>query len=413
MFKLKNVSIEKIKPNVNGADVRKVECDIIRLKHGAKVFSRDREVWNKYSSSLNSYVKHALTSARSRRDKLQSAKTKWIIKSTDRRYVTHLSVESSGGLRNAAREYQARLRAHRSALSSVSFSINKKIEPNRYDSETIALAGRRVLSPDTYTKSTTYTEFGQILKLKKAKRVKEIYTHKKPQTDELHFGVELEFSSPLSRADTALKLSELDVSQFIRLTTDGSVRPESSENGLEVNLLCPESRRHEIIDKVTACLRDLGGSVNVSCGMHLHVDARNIDRESTYHRLIAAQRILYAMQPESRRSGDHFRQFCQYQKTRDLRKARQGSRYVGVNASALDKYGTIELRMHAGTLDSEKVKNWVDLTRSIVLSDEPAPKRALTNVENFSKKFKLDAKLAAYVKARVAKFKNHAEVEGV
>ena len=257
---------------------------------------------------------------------------------------------------------------------------------------------------------TIYTEPGTILKVIERKKAARIFEHKKPKTEERHFGLELEFISPLSYHDMAVQLSKLKSAEYLRLTTDGSIEAPSDKYGLELNVILPESKRDGILNEVLTELNKLGAHVNKTCGMHLHVDVRNTDRKKEYENLIGAQRVLYAMQPASRRSGTHMERYCRIQKQRDIIKAMGLSRYHGINAQAIRKYGTIELRMHAGTIDRDKVKNFIELTRSIISNDNP-PKRAITSINSFIKRYKIDTNLANYVKSRVDKFKDHAQLE--
>ena len=46
-------------------------------------------------------------------------------------------------------------------------------------------------------------------------------------------------------------------------------------------------------------------------------------------------------------------------------------RYYMINGTALKKYKTIEVRLHSGTTNFNKIKNWVELLKGIVKSEAP------------------------------------------
>ena len=321
------------------------------------------------------------------------------IHSTDRRYPKLTA--TAGNMREAWSQFKRQKKAIRQSMNELVDSVaEKRFGVHGYFSVKY-IHGR---NKESNRYHTIYTDPGTILKVIERKKAARIFDHKKPKTDERHFGLELEFISPLSYQDMAVRLSKLKSAEYLRLTTDGSIEAPSGKYGLELNVILPESKRDEILDEVLTELNSLGAHVNKTCGMHLHVDVRNTDRKKEYENLIGAQRVLYAMQPASRRSGSHMERYCKIQKQRDVLRAMGLSRYHGINAQAIRKYGTIELRMHAGTIDRDKVKNFIELTRSIISNDNP-PKRAITSIDSFIKRYKIDTNLANYVKSRVDKFK--------
>jgi hypothetical protein len=80
-----------------------------------------------------------------------------------------------------------------------------------------------------------------------------------------------------------------------------------------------------------------------------------------------------------------------------------------VNASALSRHGTIEIRAHSGTVDYLKISNWISLLRAVKSADSVYT----TDVYAFLDSLDIDARLRSYVLERIQKFNpgSLAEVE--
>lgn len=172
---------------------------------------------------------------------------------------------------------------------------------------------------------------------------------------------------------------------------DGSVRERGGE---ALELVSPILRHDTESTRDTRTLlnrvKNAGGTVDVTCGLHVHHDARQLlphdvlDVVTTYaYFQPAIDRIL----PESRRT-DNDPQYCHPVELSDLRATQDladsstsqdefalacqwWDRYRTVNIAALRKHGTLEFRQHSGTLNSRKVLHWVQLTKAIMRSTGP------------------------------------------
>jgi hypothetical protein len=86
-------------------------------------------------------------------------------------------------------------------------------------------------------------------------------------------------------------------------------------------------------------------------------------------------------------------------------------RYYSLNGDAFTKYGTVENRMHGGTLDAAKVLSWLSLNRSILAlakSDETLPNDELGVAELLRllvEKAELSPVHAAYLTYRAEAFR--------
>jgi len=235
----------------------------------------------------------------------------------------------------------------------------------------------------------------------KMKRVEAI---KKPTTDAKYVGVELEFFSPLGRTDIKKEIAEHSLEYVCQVVGDGSLHdtggsrcPECSScgecevdgdccthcsscdegqykntdrlRGNEMRILDTEDNIEETVKKVTAAIVGFGGEVNEQCGLHVHLDVRNREPEKAYTALANAQKALFKTVPQSRRDNE----YCVI--TRSSRLSNVGSgRYYAVNHESITQHGSIEVRLHGGTLDSEKINNWISLLKIII--DTPTEARA-------------------------------------
>lgn len=171
-----------------------------------------------------------------------------------------------------------------------------------------------------------------------------------------------------------------------KIVTDGSLRVPTGYTGLEIVSppLADGPEGFETIGKVCDALRELGATVNRSCGLHVHVSARHLS--------LAAQRklaVLYAdhedvidsLVPRSRRGtnnaytlpvkGLEFSKIVAAQRAEEIASAiRFGARHVKLNFNAFFRYGTVEFRHHSGTVDTEKIAKWVNFCIGMVQAAE-------------------------------------------
>ena len=119
-----------------------------------------------------------------------------------------------------------------------------------------------------------------------------------------------------------------------------------------------------VIDKVIEALENATSVVNRTCGFHVHLDVyRNTEEQRKnireWWRLF--EPTFMAMTSESRRHN----QYCK--RTKSLSDYNwKYDRYATLNIAAFEKYNTYEFRLHQGTLDSNKIKNWIMLLLSFV-----------------------------------------------
>jgi len=110
-------------------------------------------------------------------------------------------------------------------------------------------------------------------------------------------------------------------------------------------------------------LSKIDAYVNKTCGLHVHLDMRDLLNEgkrttTRVHNLVQCLPFLSSLVPESRRSNS----FCKLGKTDRNSSDR---RYYAINTESMKKHKTIEVRLHSGTVEFEKITNWVKLLYSI------------------------------------------------
>ena len=123
-----------------------------------------------------------------------------------------------------------------------------------------------------------------------------------------------------------------------------------------------------MVKDALAAIRAANGRVNRSCGLHVHVDARDLV-VADVHRVLksyySAQDAIDLMVPRSRRDGNS--EYCSRPQSNRLEDAMRATtiqsmgamgRYVNVNLQSYPIHGTIEFRQHSGTLTYQKIHAW-------------------------------------------------------
>lgn len=178
--------------------------------------------------------------------------------------------------------------------------------------------------------------------------------------------------------------------------SDGSLHMDG-HTGVEVTLLFDMSQGFAPLQKVCKVLNDMGAKINGTCGLHVHIDVRNLSR---VERVTLGKKFggflpaLSQLVPHSRRNNS----FCKLAVSPLL----GDSRYYAVNMTSVERHGTIEIRLHSGTTSFEKISNWVLLLQKI-----KDFRRASVVIQDFQALIwllKLEGDLLAYFDKRHSKF---------
>ncbi len=196
------------------------------------------------------------------------------------------------------------------------------------------------------------------------------------------FGIEIEFDG--NRAAVSRAVNDQGVTCAVQGYNHRTIRTwkvvtDASLCGSETGeLVSPPMQYNDesfrTIEKVCDALEAAGATVSRQCGLHVHHDAGDF-RGQDFARLVADytdnRDIIDGFMPSSRRCVNSSWATSPTRRIRGLanatavRRACQG-RYTAVNVSAFFIHGTVEFRQHAGTLEAEKIINWVHLTHAFM-----------------------------------------------
>jgi hypothetical protein len=202
-----------------------------------------------------------------------------------------------------------------------------------------------------------------------------------PTTSSLTFGIEIEcIGLTESRAARALTDAGFScraegythtVMSTWKVVHDGSL---SSRNG-SCEVVSPILRGNDGLNEVRSVmkvLRDAGASINVSCGMHIHIGVDNALTPLQQANVISAHqhwqpafdslltlRRTTETRWASRRSRRGAQEIADAWTTPN--RIGTGSRYHSLNIAAFSRYGTFEMRSHHGSLNGTNATAWIAL----------------------------------------------------
>tara|TARA_R100000781_G_scaffold20914_1_gene15802 strand:- start:6618 stop:7898 length:1281 start_codon:yes stop_codon:yes gene_type:complete len=208
-----------------------------------------------------------------------------------------------------------------------------------------------------------------------------------------HIGLEIECVTNHSDFWEMIDNGELEYSPRFRPVSDGSINVGEFEEDRGVEWVMKRPMQGDVMrTSIDTMLRYLNSGfyyINKSCGLHVHVDARDLDYQDLKWTLLlgkSAQDIIYKMMPPSRvttrwarriplsreqiLSIDSSEEFINswyqawgaypsYDKYND-------ARYCGMNMHSRIINGSIEFRYHSGTLNPIKIHNWITICQKIV-----------------------------------------------
>ena len=195
------------------------------------------------------------------------------------------------------------------------------------------------------------------------------------------FGIEIEaFAVSTYRVQDALRAAGLNAEvegynhitrSHWKITSDASI---NGRNAFElVSPILQGQNGLRQLKKACKVLNDLGAQVNVSCGLHVHLDSQemNVDEIlSVYNRYCDyTSQIDQVVSPSRRGEGARYvsqvkRVNRKFHSKRGL--ARHQNKYRKVNLVNIASRGSIEFRQHQGTTDYTKISNWLSFLMQFV-----------------------------------------------
>ena len=148
------------------------------------------------------------------------------------------------------------------------------------------------------------------------------------------------------------------------------------------------------LKKVCWVLDACNVKVNTSCGLHIHFDAANFSLQTWKNVAISykhIETIIDKFMPESRRNNQYCRSLSSIseQKINSARNINElqmttfeNTRYFKLNPQSYSRHKTIEFRQHAGTINYDKISNWVLFLNGLVTFAEQQPIASGTVLNN-------------------------------
>lgn len=212
-------------------------------------------------------------------------------------------------------------------------------------------------------------------------------------------GIEIECG--LDRIHTSLRIWEKKWGGDIK--GDGSVHVENKSYSSQ-EIVSGPARGEKFVEQVTEMCKALnasGAAVDRSCGYHCHVDVReatDANLIAIQHAYIRAEPALYGIVARSRRDNHYSKALAFAHGSRKLReifksgtvkekmdkfdtiyygslanaqriktgRLRSESRYHGLNVNSIPLHGTVEFRLHQGTVNPTKILMWAAICSAIV-----------------------------------------------
>ena len=123
------------------------------------------------------------------------------------------------------------------------------------------------------------------------------------------------------------------------------------------------------LEKVMAALRSVGAKVDRKHGMHVHLGVADITgyaRAQLFRNYKEAQKTLFHLVAKSRQHNHYCNPVASYRLDQWAGEAEYGRHSNGSHTDAMNidnisRIGTIEMRMHQGTLSGKKATEWVKL----------------------------------------------------
>ena len=212
----------------------------------------------------------------------------------------------------------------------------------------------------------------------------------KPSKKINYVGIEIECFSQKSDVKLQEILLEMDLEKYVTIGGDSSIDDPYRDQGIELRCLIPENKLDKILPKIGKALKKHKCEVNLSCGLHIHLDMRNRKVIDCYKKLVKFQDIMYGLVKTNRWANE----MCYF--THKYTK----SRYTAVNLNSYNKHKTIEVRLHHGTVDVKEIQNWINLLlkciKNTIIKD-------VASKEDVIKWAGKDKKIQAYVKKKYNK----------
>lgn len=209
---------------------------------------------------------------------------------------------------------------------------------------------------------------------------------------------ELIFNDDKSLSEFKKLVRGKNIRDRITIQKDGSLRKnEGDDYGIPHEVVFSyKTGEEELVKRFCSFLQDRA-YVNKTCGTHVHFDMRHMTSrrnvEILGNRIARWVPVLRKILPQSRRVS----KYCD----NPINTFESTDRYAFVNLAAFEKYRTIEVRGHSGTVNPTKILNWIAILEKIMSSKVRITKPSLS-LNDLIITFKLDDELKKWVEERHA-----------
>lgn len=214
--------------------------------------------------------------------------------------------------------------------------------------------------------------------------------NKKPRTKHNYIGVEIECYSKKNRVQVFKALHELNLLKNVTIGYDSSIYPPSGSRGYEFKVLATEKSINEVLSSVGKFLKKVDAKTNQNCGLHVHFDMRNRKVDRCFKNLEKSQVLLFNLVNKSRINND----YCEFTEEGHNERSRSA-----INRGAYGRHKTIEVRLHHGTTDVDRIGKWIDLLLAIVKT-----RRHVDEIKTMKDLDKNNVKLPRGTKAYIKKY---------
>ncbi|WP_375560294.1 amidoligase family protein [Bernardetia sp. OM2101] len=160
-----------------------------------------------------------------------------------------------------------------------------------------------------------------------------------------------------------------------KIITDGSIR---GNQGFEiVSPILKGKNGLDQLEKVCRALKECNTFINKSCGVHIHFDAKKFGVEQFKNIMLNyadLEKVIDNFLPKSRRANNNG--YCKSIKNHKTKIESASTineltnaiptRYNKLNTQSYTRYKTIEFRQHSGTIEFEKISNWILFLHNLV-----------------------------------------------
>lgn len=238
-----------------------------------------------------------------------------------------------------------------------------------------------------------------------------VNSDRKPENNENHVGIEIEFICNADREVICAALIKEKLSKYVRIKTDGSLRADDGNHvnqgngifGWEICVISPENKLKDILTRTMKVINSFASKANDSCGLHVHLDMRNRNKETVYHNFYQCQQLLLGIIPKNRRNN----KYCYPASSPNWADRDNGphdnSHWAGISKSSYNVHNTIEIRFHHGSVDYSEIKNWIDILVKIAnYSDKIG--QTVNDASQMKEQLQVEDNVVEFIQDRLKRF---------